>query len=96
MDLQFSLRSGLALLYLAVFGSIFGFIFYYYLIQRIGAGRSSIIMMITPFLGLFLGSFINDEPVSGRLFVGAIIVICGVGLNLWFSRAKIKPEPMKL
>lgn len=93
-ELHFSFRGAISLIYLAVMGSVFGFVLFYYLLQRVGANRSAIIMMITPVAGLLIGYELNDEPVSIRLLLGTVFLIVGVGLNIWHSGRKNWTKPV--
>lgn len=76
-------RSLWAIVYLGVFGSLIGFIAYYYVLQKLPASTVSLITLITPVFALTLGNFLNDEVVSDKLAIGALAVISGLTLYLW-------------
>lgn len=90
----FSTQSGLALVYLGVVGSGLGFFLFYFLIQRIGASRTSIITMITPITGLLAGMALGGEQVVWTVWLGAVLLILGVGVNLIFSIRPLSRKPL--
>lgn len=80
---QWQTRSLWAILYLGIFGSLIGFIAYYYVLQKLPASTVSLITLITPVFALSLGGYLNNEPISIQLVTGAIFVIVGLSLFLW-------------
>lgn len=67
-----------AIVYLGVFGSLVGFILYYYVLKRLDAIRLGLITLITPVMALLLGHFLNDEPLNSQIWLGAGLVILGL------------------
>jgi len=80
---QWQVRSLWAILYLGIFGSLIGFIAYYHVLQKLSASTVSLITLITPIFALSLGAYLNQEAISIKLALGAILVIMGLGLFLW-------------
>jgi drug/metabolite transporter (DMT)-like permease len=72
-----------AIVYLGVFGSVLGFALYYYVIKHMEAGRVSLITLVTPVLALLLGSLLNDEVVSLRVWIGTAGIGLGLSLHQW-------------
>jgi drug/metabolite transporter (DMT)-like permease len=64
----------IATIYLAIFGSVFGFISYYYLIKNSSVLTVAIIPLITPIFALVLGSVIANEMLNTLQFISIIIV----------------------
>jgi len=86
-------RSIWAIIYLGVFGSLIGFIAYYFILQKLNASTVALITMMTPVIALSLGAYFNNETISGNLMVGALFVIIGLmfynwGDNFLLKRAK--------
>jgi drug/metabolite transporter (DMT)-like permease len=75
---QISLRSGLSVLYLAVFGSILGFTAYTYLLRHVQPARVATYAYINPVIAVILGWLFLDEPVSGRMLIAAAIIFGSV------------------
>ncbi|NRA83662.1 MAG: DMT family transporter [Gammaproteobacteria bacterium] len=80
---QWQARSLWAILYLGIFGSLIGFIAYYYVLQKLPASTVSLITLITPVFALSLGGYLNNEPISLQLVIGAFCVVMGLSLFLW-------------
>jgi drug/metabolite transporter (DMT)-like permease len=80
-------RSRAAIVYLGVFGSVLGFALYYYVIKHMEAGKVSLITLITPVLALLLGSLLNGEVVSARVWLGAACIGLGLTLHQWQAMA---------
>lgn len=77
------LRTVLSIVYLAAFGSVLGFAMYYYVLQRLEAGRVALITLVTPVLALWLGRLLNGEPVSAEAFAGAALILGGLACYQW-------------
>ena len=78
-------RSGAAIVYLGVFGSVIGFALYYYVIKHLEASKVSLITLVTPVLALLLGSLLNGEVVSLRLWLGTALILFGLTVHQWDS-----------
>ena len=75
---QWSARSLWTLMYLSVFGSIVGFIGYFYILQKLSPTTVSLTTLLTPIFAISLGAYLNNERVSDTLFVGAALVLIGL------------------
>ncbi len=75
------LRSGAAIVYLGVFGSVIGFAMYYYVIKHLAASRIALITLITPVIALLLGNALNGEAVGLRLAAGTAFILGGLLLH---------------
>jgi drug/metabolite transporter (DMT)-like permease len=76
----------LSMLYLGIFGSVLGFIFYYYILKHIEANRVALITLITPIIALFLGQNLNGEVVHVSVWIGTGIVLTGLALYQFGNR----------
>lgn len=83
---QWQARSLWAILYLGVFGSLIGFIAYYYVLQKLSASTVALITMITPVIALSIGAYLNDETVSINLIIGAAFVMSGLAIYHWAEK----------
>ena len=81
-----SVRTGEAILYLGVFGSVFGFVLYYYMIKHMEAGRVALITLVTPVIALLLGHGLNGEVVPPSVWLGAACIGLGLSLHQWGAR----------
>ena len=78
-----SLRSGSALLYLAVVGSLVGVGAYFYLLRHLTVSSVSLIPLMTPAFALLLGSVLNGEVLTLPLLLGAGLILAGLALFSW-------------
>lgn len=71
-------RSVLSILYLAVAGSAVGFPLYFYLLKNLSPERVAIITLITPVTALLLGSLLNSEIISTKVWLGTALILTGL------------------
>ncbi|WP_082930650.1 DMT family transporter [Shewanella woodyi] len=77
---SWSERSLYAILYLGVFGSLIGFIAYFYILQNLSASTVALVTLITPVFAMMLGARLNGEIITSALILGAICVLLGLTL----------------
>jgi drug/metabolite transporter (DMT)-like permease len=78
---QYSPPTWLAIFYLAFFGTVLGFQWYYEGIQAVGPTKASIFINFVPISGVVLAFLTLGEPVTPSLLVGTILVSSGVYLT---------------
>ena len=71
-------RTVKAILYLAIAGTSIGFPLYYYVLKHLTAGHVSLITLITPVTALLLGSGLNEEFISTRVWAGTGLIMLGL------------------
>ena len=79
--LGFTLADWAALLYLGIFGTVFGFVWFYEGIQRIGAIRAGLFINFVPLCAVVIATLVLGEALSGSLAAGAVLVTAGVCLT---------------
>jgi len=79
---EWSRSNVLALLYLAVFGSVIAFSAYYYLIKLIDATLVSLSTLIIPIVALVLGRVFLDETVTRLAVAGVATILTGVAVAM--------------
>lgn len=77
-EVNFTQDGLLALAYLIIFGSIFGYGFYIYAIAHLPLSLVSTYAYINPVIALFLGWLILDEQLDFIILISAIIILIGV------------------
>jgi drug/metabolite transporter (DMT)-like permease len=70
----------LALLYLAVVGSVIAFMLYYWLVHHMDVTKTMLISLVTPVVAVVLGMLVLGEDLSWRTVAGGIMIMVGV----WF------------
>ncbi|MDP4115837.1 MAG: EamA family transporter [Bacteroidota bacterium] len=76
--LSITLNSGIAIVFLAFFGSIVTFTSYYWLLKRINIILLSLVSFITPIIALILGWALSGEKLITIHFIGSFCVLGGI------------------
>lgn len=76
-------RALLSIAYLALMGSVVGFLCYYYVLKHVEAAKVALVTLITPVLALFLGAGLNGEPVGLEVLTGTGLILAGLALHQW-------------
>ncbi|MGI9281304.1 MAG: DMT family transporter [Endozoicomonas sp.] len=71
MPTEVSVQSVWAVIYLAVVGSLLGFVAYFVILRRLPLAMVSVIPLITPVLALWLGAAVLSEAITMQLMLGA-------------------------
>src|SRR5262249_58770470 len=79
-SLSISAGSALAWLYLVTMGSVIGFTAYTWLLAKAPLGLVSTYAYVNPVVAIVLGVLFRNESVSGRMLVGAAIVVGSVAV----------------
>lgn len=77
---EITLKSWLALAYLAVFGSIVAFTAFVWLLKFEPASRVSTHAFVNPVVAVFLGWMLGGEQITSRMLVAAAVVVVSVML----------------
>jgi len=81
---------------LAVVGTAFAYLLYYWLIENVGPTRTSLTTYISPVIAVILGAVFLHEALQWATLVGLVLIIAGVGLasNLQLGKPRISaPAP---
>jgi drug/metabolite transporter (DMT)-like permease len=70
-----------AIAYLAVFGTVLGFVWFYQGVRAIGAPRAGLFINFVPISAVLLAAPLLHEPITWSLAVGAALVLSGVFLT---------------
>lgn len=81
-------RTGMSILYLALFGSVIGFALFFYILKHISASSISLITLVTPVTALLLGKYLNSEPLTIEVMIGAIMILGGLSSYEFGSRLR--------
>jgi drug/metabolite transporter (DMT)-like permease len=76
-------RASVSLLYLGVFGSVVGFILFYYVLKHLEASRVALITLITPVFALGLGMLLNAERLTLEMAWGIGGILLGLAIYQW-------------
>ncbi|HEU4409601.1 MAG TPA: DMT family transporter [Polyangiaceae bacterium] len=76
----------LALLYLAVVGSVVAFAAYFYLIRNTSLMVASTIVLLEPLVALVVDAAWEAQPIGGAAYLGAAVTMGGVGVSTLLGR----------
>ncbi|UCE42385.1 MAG: EamA family transporter [Candidatus Aminicenantes bacterium] len=74
-----SLQSLVSLAYLIVFGSIFTFTAYFWLLRSTSPSRVATHSFVNPVVAIFVGWFAGGELINPRILIAALMMVIGVG-----------------
>ena len=81
----------LGIVYLGLFGTVFGFIWYYQGIKLLGPSRTSMFINLVPVSGVLIAFLVLDEPLETSIILGTILVTVGLFMTNRFAN----PVPPK-
>ena len=81
----------IAMLYLAVVGSVIAFLLYYWLVLNMDVTKSMLIALVTPVVAVLLGMLVLDEEFGWRTLAGGAMIILGIGFIV-VRKSKKKEE----
>ena len=70
-----------AIVFLGIFGTVIGFVWYYEGVKAIGPARTAVFNNLVPVFGVSLSSLMLNEPILISMVVGGLLVITGVSLT---------------
>ena len=89
-DHRWSMRSALALAYLALIGSVLAFLLYFWLVTKIEVTKTMLISLVTPVTALLIGWLALDERLSWRVAAGSAAILAGIWLIVFQRRSKVE------
>jgi len=76
----------LAVLYLAIVGSVVAFAGYFYLLQHVRVMTLSTLVVAQPIIALLVDAALESQRIAPRTYLGAAVTLLGVVLNLASTR----------
>ena len=67
-----------SLLYLGAIGSALAYIWYYEIIDKVGARRAGVFIALNPLTAVLLGAVLLNEQLTLAMFVGGALIIAGI------------------
>lgn len=87
-----------AMLYLAIIGSLFGFLAFYKVLQSFSVATVSLIPVITPLLAVYLGISFGGEQLSDKVLTGTAFIVLGLAthefLPRFLARRGLRRQPL--
>lgn len=85
-------KAAWAIVYLGLFGSVLGFVMFFYALKHVPANTMSLITLVTPVAALLIGNQFNNEPVLPDTWAGTALIITGLVFHQWRNRPVDLPE----
>jgi drug/metabolite transporter (DMT)-like permease len=79
----------LGLAYLVTFGSLIGFVAYAWLLRNAPLSLVSTYAYVNPVVAIFVGAWLGNELINGRIILAALVIIGSVVVINWSKQAKI-------
>lgn len=76
-------RARFSIVYLALFGSLLGFFWYFYLLREVEAARVNLVTLVTPVAALLLGHWFNGETIEAGVWFGTALILSGLLIHQW-------------
>ncbi len=76
-------RARFSIVYLALFGSLLGFFWYFYLLREVEAARVNLVTLVTPVTALLLGHWLNGEMIEAGVWFGTALILSGLLVHQW-------------
>ena len=83
---NFSQRGLGSIVYLGIFGSVLGFVLFFYILKHVDVSRVSLITLVTPVVALFLGYAFNNEVLNISIWTGTGLILLGMSLYQWSDK----------
>jgi drug/metabolite transporter (DMT)-like permease len=80
----------ISLAWLGLLGSCLAYLLYFYLLTHEGSTRTTLVTYMFPVIGISLGVLFLGETLDARLFIGALLVVAGIGVVNWKPRGQIR------
>jgi drug/metabolite transporter (DMT)-like permease len=69
-----------SVLALGFFNTFIAYMFFYYVVQQLGAFRTSVVTYFVPVVAIFLGWLVLDETIDVRFLFGAALIFAGLAV----------------
>jgi drug/metabolite transporter (DMT)-like permease len=79
----------IAIAWLGLLGSCVAFLLFFYLLNHLGATRTTLVTYIFPVVGLALGIVFLNEPMDWRLGIGSALILSGIVI------VNLKPDSLR-
>ncbi|GAB4529282.1 MAG: DMT family transporter [Anaerolineae bacterium] len=84
----------------AIFGlgflnTFIAYMFFYFIVQQLGAVRGSMVTYVVPLVGLFLGWLVLQEELTPQMLIGAALIFTGIGTVNLRMPPRQKPLPVE-
>ena len=79
LHFHWTIMSLVAMLYLALVGTVLAFLLYYWLVHNMDVTKSMLIALVTPVVAVILGMLVLREELNWRTLAGGAMIMAGIG-----------------
>lgn len=79
---NWNFQSLIALLQLAILGTVVAFWLYYWLLSKIESTKAMMLSLVTPMIAVLVGYLARDEQLPRNILFGGLLILAGIGLIL--------------
>lgn len=80
LNFHWTAMAVVSLFYLAVVGSVFAFLLYYWLVRNMDVTKTMLIALVTPVVAVTLGLIVLHEKLHWRTLLGGLMIISGIAI----------------
>ena len=91
LNIQWTWRAVICVLYLTILGTIAAFWLYYWLLSKIESTKAMMISLVTPLIAVVIGAITIGETLPPQTGLGGLLIIASIGLIV-FRRKNFKPQ----
>jgi drug/metabolite transporter (DMT)-like permease len=84
-----------AVLYLSIFGSLFGLVAFTYLLKNVAVTKVSTYAFVNPVIAVLLGVLILHEKLAPAELLGMAVIVCAVAMVIYSKVNRGKNPPVK-
>ena len=76
-------KTAWSIIYLGLFGSVMGFILFFYVLKHVQASKVGLIPLVTPVSALIVGAVLNNEHIPSVVWTGTGLILSGMAVYQW-------------
>lgn len=88
-DTSISLKAWAAAITMGVFSTALAYILYFRLIANTGPTKAITVTYLIPLFAMLLGALVIDEPITGAMVVGCVVILLGTALATGMLRLPV-------
>lgn len=89
VSFHWTMSAVLAVVYLAVVGTIVAFWLYYWLLKQVESTKAMTIALVTPLVAVIIGAITVDEKLLPQTFLGGALILSSTGMIVFRKQSRI-------
>ncbi|MGH1366062.1 MAG: DMT family transporter [Calditrichia bacterium] len=88
LSLQLDTAAIIAVLYMGIIASALAFVLYYSLLKQMSPTSLSLIIYVTPLVGILSGWMFLDEKITSQIIIGSALILFGIAVSQYHDLRK--------